>query len=133
MRPTTRFSAHRLPQYFLAAALLASAGTAHATSCVTGQSSVLYQGLPSEFGDHDCYVAPSNPDPQWKDSGDAWKHFTWYDLDGKQWEGWHHQRFYKDGKDCTPSPVPLPASSWLLVSGALAMLALARRRREATL
>jgi len=121
----------RKPALIAGLLLLAAGGAANATTCQIGQDSLLYQGLPSG-NEQGCVVEPSNPDPQWKDSDEKWKHFTWYDYNGHHWNGWHGHRYYKDGKDCTPSVVPLPASSWLLVSGALAMLAMARRRRAAT-
>lgn len=129
MPETTRL---RKPALIAGLLLLAAGGAANATTCQTGHSSLLYQSLPSDFSEHGCYVEHSNPDPKPHESNDDWKHFTWYDFNGHQWNGWHNHRYYKDGKDCTPSVVPLPASSWLLMSGALALLALGRRRRQAT-
>lgn len=131
MRPTTRFSAFRaIPRILLAAALLGSAGAAHATACTVDSPTLLGSGLSNdgrgcgtdtshEYGGGYTPPHEDGQPPHWNPPP-------------PHWNGWHEGRYFKDGKECDPPVVPLPASSWLLVSGALALLAMGRRRHTAT-
>jgi hypothetical protein len=127
----------RLGLSSLTLGLLALGGTpaAHATECTVDSSSVLETSRLTRFGhEHSCGVDLSKPDEEGERNRRGPQHFNpphfnsppiWH----RPHDGWHQQY---DGKDCNPSVVPLPPSSLLLVSGALALLILGRRRRPAT-
>ena len=120
-----------IPSVLLGLLTLGGMSAAHATQCSAGSETILQTSLLTQFGgsnegcgvdqpktggwgDHEEEGPPqTNPPPIWHDP-----HDNWHDP--------------HDGKDCSPNVVPLPASSWLLVSGALALLILGRRRRPAT-
>jgi hypothetical protein len=130
----TRITRSNVPRLLLALTLLGGASAAHATQCSLGYGS----SLDSEFstsGDG-CSVNPPNDEQQGgygNEGGDGNYHPPGWTPPPDNWhpphDNWHQPH---DGKDCNPSVVPLPASSWLLLSGALALLALGRRRRAET-
>lgn len=112
--------------------LLALGGTsaAHATECIVDSGSVLETSLLTETGNEgNCGVENSTPGEEGGEtetlSGERQLPIIWH----QPHDGWQQQH---DGRDCTPNVVPLPPSSLLLVSGALALLILGRRRRPAT-
>jgi len=113
---------------------LGSATAAHATQCSAPSGSALDNTLFSQFGSETgdgCTGGQSKPGEEEHQQG-------WHYGDDKEYGPliWHHShdrwQYPHDSKDCNPSVVPLPPSSLLLVSGALALLILGRRRRPAT-
>lgn len=133
----------RLTTFHVISGLLLLGGTsaAHATQCTASPGSVLESSLLTQsFSDPQggCEV-----DRSWKgDAGEGgdeyqvgpqeskpsiWQppHIEWH----RPHDGWHDTH---DGRDCNPSVVPLPPSAPLLVSGALGLLILVRRRSSAT-
>jgi hypothetical protein len=110
---------------------LALGGTsaAHATQCTVDSGSVLEDSLLSESGSEgSCGVKTSIPGEEGGEtetlSVERQLPVIWH----QSHDGWQQH----DGRDCTPNVVPLPPSSLLLVSGALALLILGRCRRPAT-
>jgi hypothetical protein len=118
----------------LGLALLGATMAARATQCSVHDSSLLDNSLLTQYdsGSEGC---DSNP-PKHEEGGSGG---GWNDgddekdgKDGRDWKDGKDWKYGKDGKDCNPPAVPLPASSWLLASGALGLLSLGRRRRLQT-
>lgn len=126
----TRLTQLSLSSITLGLFALGGASAAHATQCTVDSGSLLETSLLTQFQfghEGGCGVDTGNSGDQ---GGDQ-------EHDGPPiWQpphdGWDHGKFYKDGKECNPPVVPLPPSSLLLASGALALLILGRRRRLAT-
>lgn len=129
MTRLTRLSASSL---LLGLSFLGGASAAHATQCSTGSESVLQTSLLTQFGsgpEGNCGVDPSNPGEWGQHDEEGPPHTNPPPIWNPPHDTWHDPH---DGKDCNPSVVPLPPSSLLLISGALALLILGRRRRPAT-
>ena len=126
-----QFKRLRKPALLAGLMLLGGAGVAQATQCSSGQGPSLLQSSFQAFGNSQGCGDTSQDHPGGPPGLPGPDFGIHFDRDGKRWEGWHDHKWYKDGKECNPPVVPLPASSWLLVSGAVAMLAMGRRRRAA--
>jgi hypothetical protein len=114
--------------------LLALGGpsAAHATQCTVNSGSVLETSLLTQFGnDGSCGGDTFKPGED-GEHNEGPPNTNWPPIWHPPQDGWHDGKYFRDGKECSPPVVPLPASSLLLASGALALLMVGRRRRPAT-
>ena len=119
-----------IPSVLLGLLTLAGTSAAHATQCSAGSETVLQDSLLTQFGGSNEGCGVDQPKTgEWGDQEEDPPKTNPPPIWHEPHDGWHQQH---DGKDCNPNVVPLPASSWLLISGALALLTLGRRRRPAT-
>jgi hypothetical protein len=135
MRYSNRVSIPTFLHLIAALALLGGAGTARAAVCTVDAASTLETGLidpvaTSEAGDCDTEETSvpgeegSEPIVLLTLSEPVLTTSTYGQCQYAR--GGHHHH------DCKPPVVPVPAAGWLLVSGALGLLTLARRRRGAS-
>lgn len=134
MRYSNRVSIPTFLHLIAALALLGGASTARAAVCTVDATSTLETGLidpvaTSEAGDCDTEETSvpgeegSEPIALLTLSEPVLTTSTYGQCQYAR--GGHHH-------DCKPPVVPVPAAGWLLVSGALGLLTLARRRRGAS-
>jgi hypothetical protein len=109
-----------------------SAAHATATQCTGESGSVLGTSLLTQFGNEGSCGGDTFKPGEEGEHNEGPPNTNWPPIWHPPQDGWHDGKYFRDGKECSPPVVPLPPSSLLLASGALALLMVGRRRRPAT-